>query len=516
VVLGPDTLNQVVARLLGEEFDILYLVCHGKMVREVYQDKVLLEEPRLYLEDPAGRVKATAGGEVVSRLAELPIRPRLVVLVASQSVGAGDDFLSGEEGALAAIGPKLAEVGIPAVLAMQARLSMKTAEEFFPTFFEELARHGQVDQAVAVARGRVRERDDFWVPVLYTRITHGRIWYVPEFATPRGEGFDGWAALLTQLKYNLKYNLKGRTGCTPILGSGLLEGLIGSTREVAVRWADAVGLALAPSGREDLPQVAQYLSVMEGSSYPHRSLENRLREQVVRRFGDMPFSASLDDLLRAARVRIRQSGRVEPHEVLARLPFPIYITANPDNQLHDALVEIGKQPIVELCRWHSRPDYDWPPSAFDDPTRGVPSVERPLVYHLFGQIHEPETLVLTEDDYFDYLIGLTRSGNLVPTVVKQAMAFSALLFLGFRVEEWNFSVMFRSILIQGDRLELSNRFKHISVMKVPEDSLPLDPERARWYLQKFLWNSRIVSYWGTVEDFVRELGDRWLRSSPFE
>jgi hypothetical protein len=500
VVRGADTLNQVVARLLREEFDVLYVVCHGALIKG---------EPRLYLEGPDGRVAATAGGEVVARLAELPDRPRLIVLASCQSAGAADDAPLGDERALAAVGPKLAAAGLPAVLAMQARISMETAARFMPAFFEELARHGQVDRAASVARGMVRDRPDFWVPVVITRIGNGRIWYVPGFGTGKDDDI-GWNALFKHIEDNLKEDslARGKIGCTPILGSGLLEKLVGPPREVARRWADEVSFAMAPQDREDLPQVTQYLSVMEGLTFPAKALEDRYRIELARRFGAAATDpdAPLDDLLAAA----RRTRPVEPHAVLARLPFPVYITTNADDQLRRALVEAGKDPQAELCRWHNRPDYDWPPSAFgvEGISTYTPSLGRPLVYHLYGQLQEPDTLVLTEDDYFDYLIGLTRSGNPVPTVVKQAMTFSALLFLGFRIEEWDFRVLFRSILAQGERGELSKRFTHIAAQIDPEEGRHIDPEKARRYLQKYFLTARISIFWGSLDDFIGELARR--------
>ena len=71
--------------------------------------------------------------------------PRLVVLISCQSAGSP---APDESSALAAIGPRLAEAGVPAVLAMQGDLSMSTARAFLPRFFEELQRSGQVDAAV--------------------------------------------------------------------------------------------------------------------------------------------------------------------------------------------------------------------------------------------------------------------------------------------------------------------------------------------------------------------------------
>src|SRR5262249_28328265 len=80
VIRGHATLNQVVSGLQRDDYDILYLVCHGALIRG---------EARLYLEGPDGKVAATPGGEVVARLADLPSRPRLVVLGSCQSAGKG-------------------------------------------------------------------------------------------------------------------------------------------------------------------------------------------------------------------------------------------------------------------------------------------------------------------------------------------------------------------------------------------------------------------------------------------
>ena len=74
------------------------------------------------------------------------------------------------------MGPRLAGVGVGAVLAMQDRLTLATAERLLPAFFAELRRDGCVDRALAAARLEVRQRPDWWVPVLYLRLRDGRLW----------------------------------------------------------------------------------------------------------------------------------------------------------------------------------------------------------------------------------------------------------------------------------------------------------------------------------------------------
>src|SRR5205823_2668218 len=116
--------------------------------------------------------------------------------------------------------------------------------------------------------------------------------------------------------------------------------------------------------------------------------------------------------------RRRQCDPAEPHRVLAGLPCPIYVTTNPDNLLTNALTDAGRQPKVELCRWN---DYvEALPSIYDDEPDYRPDAQRPLVYHLFGRNQEPDSLVLTEDNYFDYLIGVTSNKDLIPGVVRSA------------------------------------------------------------------------------------------------
>ncbi len=488
-VIGPETLSRLIEQL-HEEFDILYLVAHGAVIDG---DAVL------WLEDASGDSDRRPGRDLVDRLCELPRPPRLVVLASCQSGDTG--ARAGEGDALVALGPRMAEAGIPAVVAMQGNVSMTTVERFMPVFFRELRRDGQIDRAMAAARFEVRDRTDFASPVLFLRLTSGRIWYVPGFARGPDQEFDLWPGLLTYLKPR-------KPKCLPILGSGLLERYLGSTREFARRWAERNHFPLASHAREDLPQVSQYLSVSFKASALRAMFEEEMSDALRRQLGrngpessaDGTRSAS-DCLSQAGTVR-RQKDSAEPHRVLAALPFPIYLTTNSDHLLVEALREAGKQPEVGLCPWSE--NVDWSESIFA-PDRNPdfrPSVDCPLVYYLFGRLDDPRSLVLTEDDYFDYLIGLIRNNELVPAVVRRALVDSCLLFLGFRLDDWDFRVLFRSLMAQGGR-QRSTDYAHVAVQLDPEEGRNLDPEAARRFLQHYFEIADIRIYWGHVDDFAR-------------
>ena len=485
------TLTDLVAHL-REGFDILYLVCHGAFIRD---------ESWLWLEDTDGKVDRTSGTELVTRLRELDKRPRLIVLASCQSAGAS----AGD--ALASLGPRLAEAGIPAVIAMQGNITMETVADFMPTFFVELQRDGQIDRALSVARGEVRERFDYWMPALFMRLKSGRIWYVPGFGDER-KGFEKWPALIRSIR---------RGQCTPILGPGLIEPLLGSFKEIAQRWAETYHYPMAPHERESLPQVSQYLAINQDRGFPYDELGEYLRTEIKRRYKDelpaelLSNHASLDQLLDTVGARRRQSETVDAYKALAQLPLPIYITTMPDNLLNSALKEAGKDSQAVLCPWN---DYvEQAESIYDREPDYFPTPERPLVYHLFGELNQPDSVVLTEDDYFDFLIGVTGNKDLIPPAVRRALTDTALLFLGFQMDEWNFRVLFRSILSQqgGGRRD---RYAHIAAQIEPEEGRILEPERARRYLENYFSKGADISiYWGSADDFLGELVRRFSESS---
>jgi CHAT domain/SIR2-like domain len=512
--------------------DILYLVCHGYLIDG---------EPVLVLEDEAGNAARVTGSSLVERLSDLPRLPRLVVLASCQSAGSGEDTHSDDGGALSGLGPELAEAGVPAVMAMQGDVSMTTIAKFMPVFFRELQRDGQVDRATAAARGAVRDRDDWWAPALFMRLRSGRIWYSSGFGQT-ADRFKKFPALVSEIQ-----NQK----CTPILGPGLTDPLLGSRQEIAQRWAKHFRFPMAPHYRDDLPQVAQYLFVDQGPEFPRDELRRYLRSALLDSYGDelpdqyrgaRPEDLSIGRLISEAWQVRHPEGTQDPYAVLAELPIPLYVSAQPWNLLGEALRARGKDPRVEVCRWKrleeaswwqpdpelDTPDWafrvprsqeehlalvnaGWPTSVFDRGDGYRPDAQRPLVYHLFGHQGRPRSAVLTEDDYFDYLIGVTLDKDLVPYGVRRAFADSSLMFLGFRLDEWDFRVLYRSILSQEGNKR--SKHTHVAVQIDPEEGRTLEPEGARRYLESYFGSDDITIYWGSTESFVKELRDAWVATS---
>jgi hypothetical protein len=499
---GSANLNHIITNL-HDGYDILYVICHGTTQKG---------DTWLWLEDEAGNVARTSGTDIVARLNELQQRPRLMVLAACQGAGQGDQVRT-DENPLTALGPRLAEAGIPAVIAMQGTVSVETVGDFMPVFFRELQRDGHIDRAMAVARGAVRDRPDYWMPTLFMRLKSGRIWYVPGFGDDRKD-FEKWPTLVSSIRDRK---------CTPILGPGLHESLLGSTRDIARHWAETYRFPLEPHQREDLPQVTQFLSTNQNKNFPRTELGKYLIREIRERYADdLPAdlredNAEADDLFGSLRSddellgelistvgkKRRQTNENDPYKILARLPFPLYITTSPDNLLVDALKEAGREPQIEVCPWND--DIEQEKSLEKSRSDYSPTAKQPLVYYLFGRLNQPKSLVITEDDYFDYLIGVTRNKELIPTAVRRSLADTALLFLGFQLEDWNFRVVYRSIIGQQGGAR-RNGYAHIAGQIEPEEGRLLEPDRARNYLEKYFFQDAEISlYWGSPEEFLADL-----------
>jgi hypothetical protein len=68
-----------------------------------------------------------------------------------------------------------------------------------------------------------------------------------------------------------------------------------------------------------------------------------------------------------------------------------------------ALRSKGKDPVSEFCRWNDHiKEYARQAgihSIFDKGTKYVLTEVSPLVYHLYGDIDTPRSMVLTDKDY---------------------------------------------------------------------------------------------------------------------
>jgi len=144
-------------------------------------------------------------------------------------------------------------------------------------------------------------------------------------------------------------------------------------------------------------------------------------------------------------------GERDPLLVLANLPFRVLLTTSPYTFLEKALVRAGKEPCTAVIRW--RKDLRDLIGPCDDQAYGQ-EPGRPLVCHLFGLEEYSNSLVLTEDDYLDFVVDVNlgrgdESRDSVPAQVRRALSRD-LLVLGFSLNSWAFRALYAGLIKSDD------------------------------------------------------------------
>lgn len=188
-----------------------------------------------------------------------------------------------------------------------------------------------------------------------------------------------WDRLIDQLS---------RGHCVPFIGAGACTGSLPDGRELSKRLAEKHKYPL--DRPEDLMEVTDYL--------------------VWHFSDDVPYVKSLVcDELRQGEPDL--DDPLEPHSLLAALPLPIYITTNYDDFLYRALVRAGKSPSVAICPWHQGIDHS--EELLSSEAGWNPRPETPLIYHLHGSLRQPQSIVLTGEDYEEFITSLVADQSII-------------------------------------------------------------------------------------------------------
>jgi hypothetical protein len=218
---------------------------------------------------------------------------------------------------------------------------------------------------------------------------------------------------------------------------------------------------------------------------------------VSRRDGMLPKEALVHELREVRTPDLSRSD--DAHRGLASLSLPIYVTMNYDDLMFQALELQGNDARREILPWNAdlargpEPDILTAELDFD------PMPTRPVVVHLYGHISIPESIVLTEDDFIDFLVFTSKSDRPFPHQVLRALASSSLLFIGADVTDWRFRMLYRGVL---GTLPANLRRLNVAIQ------LPSKYPAASKYLAEYLAGENISVYWGSPTEFVSELDQR--------
>lgn len=179
-------------------------------------------------------------------------------------------------------------------------------------------------------------------------------------------------------------------------------------------------------------------------------------------------------------------------------------------------------PDLAQVAQRQRPNVDWAslidpdnvtldrkaPSVFEVDPNYVPSVEEPLVYHLLGLDAIPRSLVISEDDFLDFLVTISADKGIIPEQIKSALTISSLVLLGYDLQDWDFRILFRG-LIARQRSEQRGVSVAIQLMPSDEAGEPDEADSAQDYLERYFDKEHFQVYWGSAGGFVQEFWRRW-------
>jgi hypothetical protein len=260
--------------------------------------------------------------------------------------------------------------------------------------------------------------------------------------------------------------------CTPFLGAGVSSPTLPTGRELARALAAHYGYPCADA--ENLTRVAQWAVTTKGEVLVKATVEAWLTAKGMPNFDDPD----------------------EPHRFLADLGLPIYITTNYDQFLVRAFEHFRWERHPVICPWHE--------ARMRHRNLGYgrgysPTPASPLIFHLHGALSQNLSMVLTEDDYLDFLI---YGRNLLPPSVERAFEESALLFLGYGLADMSFKVLFRRLASYP-----GGHGRHFAVQMDPRAAgLPrVQAAQELQYLKKQYDAQGIKVFWGSCRDFARAL-----------
>ena len=252
-------------------------------------------------------------------------------------------------------------------------------------------------------------------------------------------------------------------------------------------------------------------NLLEKYTYPLKKGDplTKVSQYISIKYNDLSAKVMVAEYLTNVKTPDFKLNPESPYAILSSFDLPIYITTNYDHFMEEALRSRGKEPVSDFCRW-SEDLATYAKRAglrdvFDPANNYTPSSAKPLVYHLHGDMDTPQSMVLTEKDYFDFLINIHKlTDTTLPSNVTTKLTTSRLLFLGYNIEDITFRVIFHGIIslfntMTETRLAVSLQLKNPNIKKEQMNS---HVEYLKEYATK-LYNIQIID--DELDEFLRTL-----------
>lgn len=205
--------------------------------------------------------------------------------------------------------------------------------------------------------------------------------------------------------------------CALFIGPGLLMDDNGKTLEKAM-WKSL------EADKKDHPLIRKYYE-NEGLVLLHEENYRRRLARRMRKFYE-------GNHLKAAEVLKR----------ISRLPIPLIFNLTSDSLLQKAFENN-----------HVNFHFDFYYKGQPYQPYNTPSTDKPLIYNLLGDLSEPESMVLTHKDLFEYLESIFAGKSMSSDLRKAIQDTNTYIFLGLPFEKWYMQLLLRVLYHISARLE---------------------------------------------------------------
>lgn len=299
-----------------------------------------------------------------------------------------------------------------------------------------------------------------------------------------------WQKGLNEKKWKDLLTLICKKKCIPFIGAGVYtvqdedgKTLIPSNKDIVEKWKETYRYPLENlyklanvSTLEDSYQLARAAQLLEIQSADEQSTYPKtLLSDMLKKINPSDFSSSFRN--------------TSPYDVLSNLDLSLYITTNYDRFMESALSKNSrKKPESDFCKWSDNLNNYLKTanisSVFDDAQYKF-TEDRPLVYHIHDDIETPESMILTERDYFEFVINMNKGDDkdILPASIRTELATSSLIFIGYSLEDINFRAIFQGFLSFLSALDRKYRKLSIAIQIVPNNYNKKDIK-----MQKY-WNN---------------------------
>ena len=223
--------------------------------------------------------------------------------------------------------------------------------------------------------------------------------------------------------------------------------------------------------------------------FPHEGASNLQR---VALFYERQRSRAA--LISRIRSEVHEGRKPSPLlRALARMKFPLVITTNYDQLFERALAAEQKEPRVAV----------YSPDRFTMTRDYTPTPEQPFIFKIHGDIDAPESMVITDEDYIQFVMRMTdrEPFNPVPETFLYQLKRWPTLFLGYSLMDYNLRLLFKSL-----RWKVDAGFPDMYSVDTAPDPLILDV----WWNQRRYVRFLIQDVWRFVPKLARMVSGRRL------